>query len=91
MKSPPTNKFEKMLKEQQHQFKLDLFEQLCESMRTVFEDCEEDEPWFEIVGDKKFQFKKLEYNKMFGVAHLHYLDKDDPAKTFRISLEMKRA
>lgn len=88
----PTNKFEKLLKEQQHQSKLDLLEQVCESIKMVFEDCKEDpEPWCEVAGSKEFRFKKLEFIKGFGVIHLHYCEKDNPERTVRLSLELKRA
>lgn len=90
-----SNKFEKMVKEQQHQFKLDLLEQVCNSMDVVFGPCPEDQedpkPWSEEVKGRKIQFKKLEFSKQFGIIHLHFLDEDDKEQSYRLSLELKKA
>lgn len=86
-----SNKFEKMIKEQEHQFKLDILEQFCESVHEALVVPDEEGPWHEHVGGKKLQFKRVELVKSFGIIHLHYVDETNQEKLLRLSLELKKA
>lgn len=87
----PGNKFEKMVKEQEHQFKLDTLEQFCESVHEALVVPDEEGPWHELVRGRKLQFKRVELVKSFGVLHLHYIDEAAPGKVLRLSLELKKS
>lgn len=91
MKPPPNNKYEKMIKEQQHQFKLDILEQFCNSVQMALVDPDEEGVLSESVKGRNLQYKKLELNKQFGVMILHFVDQNDVQQTFRLALELKRA
>lgn len=88
------SKFDKMVKEQQHQFKLKLLEQICLSLEMVFGENKEDEvdskAWIEEFDKKQLSFKKIEFSKQFGIVHLHYVDENNKDQNYRLSLELKR-
>lgn len=92
---PKNNKFEKMVKDQQHLKKIELLEQVCQSIELVFgaskEDPEEPQPWVEEIEAHKFQFKKIEFVKQFGVVNLYYVNEDNKEQSYRLSLELKRS
>ena len=84
-------KFEKMVKEQEHAFKLDILEQFCLTVHEALVVPDEQGLIVEDVRGRKLQFDRIEVSKAFGVVHLHYSDQTNSDKKFRLSLELKRA
>lgn len=90
-KTVPNNKYEKMVKEQAHAFKLDIMEQFCKTVHEALVEPDEDGLIVENVRDRELFFTKIEYNKTFGIFHLHYKDRNNSESTYRLSFELKRA